>query len=51
MNDLPSEVNAELGKKRQESILAIWKWKAKSWILNFSFQDIFMMVLIHVGEK
>lgn len=50
MNDLPSEVNAEPGEKRQDSILTIWKCKAINWTLNFSFLDISMMALM-LGEK
>lgn len=46
MNDLPSEVNAELGEKRQECILTIWKCKTFGWTLNFSFLDISMMALM-----
>lgn len=46
MNDLPSEVSAEPGEKRQDSILTIWKCKAISWTLNFSFLDISMMALL-----
>lgn len=51
MNDLPSQVNAELGEKRQECILTIWKCKALGWTLNFSFLDISMMALMWEEKK